>query len=214
MTEVSEIVNVRRRQERSTQTRQAILDAAKTEFAINGFGGTTTRGIAERAKVRHGLLVYHFDTKIGVWQAMMEQFLGVWSKRLMAAVEPLLYVDDVAALRALQRTFIEMSAADPDAHWLMSEVTRESSDRLSSLIERLIGQDIALILALIKRVQAQGYYELGNPAHLYYGFIGVSARVFMVPAEIQRVTGHVPFDHAFVVEHIALCERLFFRNLP
>ena len=213
MADAENIVKVRRRQDRSIQTRLAILESAKVEFASNGFGGATTRAIAERACVRHGMLVYHFENKLGVWQAMMEQFLKTWSERLLAAVRALIMIDEVAALRAFQRTFVEMSAADPDAHWLMSDMSRDASDRVSSLIDRLIGRDIEVFVDLIRRVQAKGQLIEGDPSHLYYAFIGASSRIFMVPTEVARVTGQSPFSHAFVEEHIRICERMFFRNL-
>lgn len=212
VTRTAEIVNVRRRQDRAAQTRQAILTAAKGEFASSGFGGATTRGIAARANVKHGLLVYHFDTKVGVWQAMMEQFLDAWHLRLLSQVEPLLHVDDVAALRAFLRAFIEMSAEDPDAHWLMSAVARESSEQISALIAERVGRDIDRLIALIERVQRQGSFIDGKPAHLYYLMIGAASRVFMLSTEFERSMRTSPFNREFVEQHIDACERLFFRG--
>jgi TetR/AcrR family transcriptional regulator len=208
-----EIVRVRRRQDRAAQTRQAILDAATIEFASKGFGGTTTRSITERANVRHGLLDYHFETKQGVWQAVMELVILHWHERLMDAVSPHLEVDDVAALRAFQRAFIELSCKDPDSHWLMSHEARDSSHRLSELIQKLASKDVELFIGLIRKAQQLGHYVEGDPAHLHYLFVGAASRAFMLSGEIERNVGVSPFDPDFVERHVAACEKLFFRNL-
>src|SRR5208283_4058743 len=72
----AEIVNVRRRQGRSAETRRKILEGALVEFATAGFEGATTRSIAQRAEVPHALVIYHFETKLGIWQAVVERALA------------------------------------------------------------------------------------------------------------------------------------------
>lgn len=57
----------RKQQKRSIQTRQKLLDAALEAFSENGFKGTSTRDIAERAGVHHPLITYHFKNKEELW---------------------------------------------------------------------------------------------------------------------------------------------------
>ena len=44
-------------------SRAAILSAARSEFAEQGYAGATIRGIAHRAGVTHGLVMLHFKSK-------------------------------------------------------------------------------------------------------------------------------------------------------
>jgi AcrR family transcriptional regulator len=47
----------------SARTRQSLIEAAGELFAENGFNGTTTRAIADRAGVTLGGIHYHFGSK-------------------------------------------------------------------------------------------------------------------------------------------------------
>lgn len=55
-----------------TQTRQAILDAARSEFARHGYDGATIRGIAAEAGVDPALVHYFFRTKEQLLTAALE----------------------------------------------------------------------------------------------------------------------------------------------
>ncbi|KPF81731.1 transcriptional regulator [alpha proteobacterium AAP38] len=57
-------VRVRRTQEeRSTQTRLALIEATIATISATGYGGATTALIAERAGVTRGPLLHHFGTR-------------------------------------------------------------------------------------------------------------------------------------------------------
>lgn len=184
------------------------------EFAECGFGGATTRSIAERAKVQHGLLIYHFESKLGVWQAAMERLLKEMHTDFLETLERLRGADDVTKLQLLQRQFIWNAAARPETNWLMSHEGADQSGRLSWLIERIVSQDIDVLIELIAKVQSQGRYVDGDPTHLHYLYVGAASRVFMLTGEIERTMGHSPFDKAFIDSHIDLIESLFFKDLP
>lgn len=212
--DADDIVNVRKRQSRSVETRGKILAAAAAEFATAGFDGATSRSIAEHADVPHGLLIYHFKTKLGVWRAVMEQVIADFHDALVREAERHRDSDPVTALRALQRIFIDMSASRPELNMLISHEMGRDSDRLSWLLDKFIGRDIDLTIDLIRRAQQQGRFIAGDPAHLHFLFVGAASRVFLMPIEIQRTMGQSPFAEIFLEQHLALCQSLFFRDPP
>ena len=55
--------------ERLGKTRTAILNAARTLFAKEGFRGATTRAIAQRAGVNVAMVTYFFATKAKLFEA-------------------------------------------------------------------------------------------------------------------------------------------------
>ena len=63
----------RKQQQRSIITQQKLLDAALEAFSENGFKGTSTRDIAERAGVHHPLITYHFKNKDKLWRAAADR---------------------------------------------------------------------------------------------------------------------------------------------
>src|SRR6266436_6236844 len=62
----------RAEQQRSVETRGAILDAAIAEFAERGFEGASIRAIADRLGLQHPLITYHFRSKDLLWRAAAE----------------------------------------------------------------------------------------------------------------------------------------------
>jgi AcrR family transcriptional regulator len=64
--------NVDGRRARGQATRELILRAARTAIAEDGYAGTTTRAVAERAGVRLSLVHYHFGGKQQLLRALLE----------------------------------------------------------------------------------------------------------------------------------------------
>src|SRR5260370_17262477 len=68
----SPVKRKRAEQQRSQDTRSAILDAALAEFASKSFDAASIRSIAERIGVQHPLITYHFRSKEILWRAVAE----------------------------------------------------------------------------------------------------------------------------------------------
>lgn len=54
-------------------TRDRILDAALLEFGAKGFKGATTKAIAKRASVNEVTIFRHFESKLGLFEAVFEE---------------------------------------------------------------------------------------------------------------------------------------------
>jgi len=69
-----------RRPRDAEATRLEILNAAESLFAQNGFGSTSLARIAAASNSHKSLILHHFDSKEGLWQAVKErrfaQFTG------------------------------------------------------------------------------------------------------------------------------------------
>jgi TetR/AcrR family acrAB operon transcriptional repressor len=63
----------RRTKEESAQTRQRIVDAARTTFLHRGMTGTTLEHVAEAAGVTRGAIYWHFANKKALFDAMRAQ---------------------------------------------------------------------------------------------------------------------------------------------
>lgn len=212
--EAGAIVNVRKRQARSAETRTNILNAATKEFAELGFNGASTRSIAKRANVLHNLVIYHFESKVGIWQAVMRHVLGWYHEAFAARLAGLRGVDPVTTLRLLQIDFVRMAAEHPELHWLMSHEAGQRGERIEWIINTLLGSGFETWRELIVAAQEAGAYVKGDPLHLHYLFIGAAGRIFMLSAEVENVLGKSPFDAKFVEEHARLVQELFFRDPP
>ncbi len=66
-------------------TKKQILDAAEAEFARNGLSGARTEAIAKGAGVTTAMIYYYFESKEGLYQAVMQRpavEMHEWFKRL------------------------------------------------------------------------------------------------------------------------------------
>jgi AcrR family transcriptional regulator len=58
------------------RTRERIIGAAQKEFATSGFAGARTDAIARRARVNERMIFYCFDSKEGLYRAVLAQRLS------------------------------------------------------------------------------------------------------------------------------------------
>jgi TetR/AcrR family transcriptional regulator len=59
-----------------SRTRERIMAAAQKEFAASGFAGARTDAIARRARVNERMIFYCFDSKEGLYRAVLKQKLS------------------------------------------------------------------------------------------------------------------------------------------
>jgi AcrR family transcriptional regulator len=71
-----------RRAEHASDTREALLGAARRLFAANGYDGTGTEQIVAEARVTRGALYHHFRDKADVFRAAMAEAAGEVAMRL------------------------------------------------------------------------------------------------------------------------------------
>lgn len=62
-----------RRPRDAEATRLQILDAAESLFAAQGFGSTSLAQIAQNSNSHKSLILHHFSSKDGLWQAVKER---------------------------------------------------------------------------------------------------------------------------------------------
>jgi AcrR family transcriptional regulator len=67
-----------KREERAEQTRARIVRAAWEVIAEHGMAGTTTRLVAARAGISHGMCHYHFATKDEMVLAVVDEARRYW----------------------------------------------------------------------------------------------------------------------------------------
>jgi AcrR family transcriptional regulator len=72
-----------RRAEHSSDTRTALIAAARRLFAAQGYDGTGTEQIVADARVTRGALYHHFRDKADLFRAVMAEAAGSVAQRLI-----------------------------------------------------------------------------------------------------------------------------------
>jgi len=76
----------RRAREREAR-RRAILDAARELVRENGFGGTTTRQIAERCELSEATLFFYFSSKDEILISLLGEACDFWANGLDSIID-------------------------------------------------------------------------------------------------------------------------------
>jgi AcrR family transcriptional regulator len=76
-----------RRQEYAETTRQALLAAARSLFARDGYAETSIDEIARHERLTKGALYHHFKNKQELFEAVMDDFLGEMVAQVTSAFQ-------------------------------------------------------------------------------------------------------------------------------
>ena len=173
---------------RARETRDRIERAALSAFADSGFDGASTGEIARRAEVTQQLIIYHYETKLALWQAVADGLFEQLRERSAARVEGLAGVDDATRVRLLIREFVQFSAEVPElARFMMHEGSRQS-DRLDWLVDRHLRSAYDMIVGAIAGGQDRGAVTKGDPVHIFFLMLGTAA-VLAQPAQSVALSG-------------------------
>ena len=196
--------------EATGDTREQILVAALEAFSEMGFDGATTRDIATRAGVNHGLIPYYFGSKPKLWQAAVDRAFAELEVGLDAVLSDASVADDRERTRLLIRNYVRFVARHPEFVRLMHEEGKRRGPRTRWLVDRHVKRLFDAMQALMQRAQGRGFLAAEiAPVHFHYILAGAVGLIFHQAEECRRLTGIDPFDDAVVEEHARAVESLF-----
>lgn len=183
----------RKQQQRSLVTQQKLLDAATEAFSENGFKGTSTREIAERAGVHHPLITYHFRNKDRLWRAATDRIFRDFNIALIKKVAEVPENDARGRAEVFIRTYVYYAHAQPALHKIILQESSHPSERLDWLIDRHLKPLFAEVVPYLDELQRIGVAPPGNPA-LLFNMIRVSAGGLLALALEIKGTSDIDFD--------------------
>jgi AcrR family transcriptional regulator len=182
----------------SADRRKQILEVATGLFARQGFEGTTTRQIAERARVNEALIFRHFPTKQdlywGVLDAKVEQ-----GKRRQQLEEKL------AAARSSRELFVSVAEdilqRDTAMTRLLFFSALESHELAERFFETYIAKYYEVLARHIEKGIEAGEFRKVDALLAARGFLGMVIYHF----QIQELFGgkrYHKYDHTQVAEFL------------
>ncbi|MGK2866078.1 MAG: TetR/AcrR family transcriptional regulator [Mycobacterium sp.] len=123
------------RQQRSTQTRRDILDAAARVFSEHGYAAGTTNRIAAAAEVSIGSLYQYFPNKDAILAALSDAHIEAGTTLLAQRLRDGLPESLDATLRLFVRAAIDNHRDDPALHRVLFEEAPRSAALLARLRE-------------------------------------------------------------------------------
>lgn len=148
-------------------TQQKLLDAAIEAFSENGFKGTSTRDIAERAGVHHPLITYHFKNKDKLWRAAADKIFRDFRRSLAASLEHHQNECPKERMASLVKAYVYYAKSQPALHKVMVQEASYSSPRLDWLVETHLRPFFDTTFTMLEELQALGIAVPGNPKLLF-----------------------------------------------
>jgi AcrR family transcriptional regulator len=200
----------RKQQQRSIVTQQKLLDAAIQAFSENGFKGTSTRDIADRAGVHHPLITYHFKNKDQLWRAAADRIFREFNISLVKAMAEVPEVDARARAEAFVKTYVRYAHSQPALHKIILQESSHPSDRLDWLIRNHLKPLFDEVVQALAELQRLGVAVPGDPA-LLFNMIRVSAGGLLALATEIRATSNLDLDSEESLEALSdMIIRCFF----
>ncbi len=182
----------RKQQQRSIVTQHKLLDAATEAFSENGFKGTSTREIADRAGVHHPLITYHFKNKDQLWRSAVDRIFREFNAGLAKVFADIPASQPRRRAETLVRTYVRHAYKNPALHKIIMQEASHPSERLDWLVEKHLRPLFKTAISFIKELQDAGIAQSGNPAILL-NMIRVSAGGLLALALEIKGTSDVDF---------------------
>ena len=193
---------VRKQQQRSIVTQQKLLDAAIEAFSENGFKGTSTRDIAERAGVHHPLITYHFKNKDQLWRAAANHVFGAFTRSLAKSLEDNKGMTPKERMTAMVYAYVRYAKSQPALHKVMVQEASYPSPRLEWLIDRHLKPFFQATIGMIIELQNTGVAPAGNPA-LLFNMIRLSSGGLLALGNELKVSSNIDIEDPATLDEIS-----------
>jgi len=156
--------------------RHQILEVAIDLFSKRGFGGTTTKQIAEAAQVSEAIIFRHFATKQDLYAAILdfkakEAGKDQWMEELRDLAEQ---QDDARLFRAVASRMIKGYGADKSFQRLIAYSALDGHEFSKILHSRALPFHAFLCDYIIKRQKAGAFREM-EPGLVVFALISMPA---------------------------------------
>ena len=157
-------------------TKANIIEVATREFAENGLDGARVDEIAEKTRTSKRMIYYYFESKEGLYQAVLEKVYSVIRSR--EADLRLNTLPPEEALRKLVETTVEYDDAHPELFRLVSieNINYARAVTRSPTIRALNASAIQVLADILKRGYADGVFKAKvDPTDLHMVISSLSA---------------------------------------
>lgn len=152
-----------------------ILRVAVSLFSQKGFGGTTTKEIAQSAGVSEAMVFRHYATKDELYSAILDHKAcsGDSMNPEAMVAEALKLKDDRAVFQQLALGALEHHECDPEFQRLLLHSALEGHELAEMFFEKFIRRVYELLGGYITERQRDGAMTQVDPAIVVRAFIGM-----------------------------------------
>lgn len=155
---------MKRTQAEAAQTRQELLDAALSVFSASGYAAARLETIAAQADATRGAIYHHFGSKLGLYQALLDQA----DDQRIALIQEAIDEGGAAAaiLRCILQQTLELLAADSRFRQItaLRLLSRDDAPELAALAAAQRQQTAQVVAEFAAFLQQAGMNQNALPA--------------------------------------------------
>jgi len=199
-------------------SRRRILDAAEKEFAAKGFAGARLDAIAKGAKLKPGLIHFHFTDKQGLYAAVLERAFAA----LDAQVQQLLALGPVggeptrAELHLFGEALVALTARFYTDNAQVLSLLRVEGTRARRVAEKHLKPVYEVVVQRIEALREAGVIANDVDArHLFVAVVSMTAYPIVEPLFEELVFGADALGETLTAKHRSfVVEMALARMLP
>jgi AcrR family transcriptional regulator len=173
----------------AAERHQQILAVATELFARQGFRSTTTRQIAEQARVNEAILFRHFPRKEDLYWAVIEEKCRKVPVRKLLTEQLATEGNEQRVLTGVAMALLEQNASDTTLTRLLLFSALEKHELSTRFVEMYVTGFNDLLAEYIRRRIRAGAFRRVDPVLAARGFLGMVFHHFLV----QEVFGEWRF---------------------
>ena len=142
------------------ERRNEILDAADEFFCQKGFDGTSTNDILEKVGIARGTLYYHFKSKEGIMDALIERY----NVRILGVAREIATDKSIPINKRIIGVVMALNISDGSNNEIMDHIHKPQNALMHQKIQKVIINGITPILAgIIREGIEQGLFSTPFP---------------------------------------------------
>jgi AcrR family transcriptional regulator len=171
-------------------TQLALLDAAESLFARQGFAATTIKAIGAEAGVNPALLYYYYPDKGRLYHAVLERRLGSFARGMAGELPDGL--PPIEAIERILRGYARIMQGAPQLPRLLArELADHEAEHALPLIREIAAGLFQRICDLIRDGQRRGQIRRGlDPRFTAISLVSQMAWFFVARPAVSRMLGH------------------------